>query len=113
MNGDLVRAITEKHLIRFVYKAGGYRIVEPHDYGILQGVESLLAYQVAGESRSGTARGWKHFEVAHIRYLQVLERRFPGTRADSAQRHHIWDALFARVDGGHADDSRRSLDPHD
>jgi len=34
MNHDLMRAIGEKRLIEFVYKAGASRIVEPHDYGI-------------------------------------------------------------------------------
>jgi hypothetical protein len=27
----------------------------------------------------------------------VLERRFAGSRADSAQHHLMWDTLFARV----------------
>jgi hypothetical protein len=97
VNHDLVRAIVDKHLIEFMYKVGRLRIAEPHDYGIRNGVESLLAYQITGESRSGAAHGWKQFNVAEMRRLRVLERRFRGTRADRAQHHRTWDVLFARV----------------
>jgi predicted DNA-binding transcriptional regulator YafY len=97
VKNDLVRAIHTKHLVRFAYKGGGDRIVEPHDYGIKEGVESLLGYQVGGESKSGSARGWKQFNLAEIENLRVLDRQFPGSRADSAQHHRTWDTLFARV----------------
>ncbi len=97
VNDDLVQAIVNRRLVEFVYKAGRARIVEPHDYGILRGVESLLGFQVSGESQSGTPHGWKQFDVAQVRELRVLERRFAGSRSDSAQHHRIWDTLFARV----------------
>ena len=77
MNVDLVRAIKEKRLIEFVYRIGQPRIAEPHDYGVRNGVESLL--------------------VVSIQQLRVLDRRFPGTRADASQHHRAWDTLFARV----------------
>jgi predicted DNA-binding transcriptional regulator YafY len=97
VNSDLVLAITEKRLIEFVYKAGRTRIVEPHDYGMRRGVEQLLAYQISGASRSGASHGWKHFDVDGITQLRLLDRRFPGSRADSTQHHREWDTLFARV----------------
>lgn len=97
MNAELVRAIVEKRLIAFVYKAGRPRIVEPHDYGIRRGVESVLGYQLSGASRSGAPHGWKQFDVDQMTDVRLLERRFPGTRADSAQQHRDWDVLFARV----------------
>src|SRR5206468_2741566 len=56
---DLVRAIGDKCLVEFVYKRGRSRIVEPHDYGIRHGVESLLGFQIGGESQSRASRGWK------------------------------------------------------
>jgi predicted DNA-binding transcriptional regulator YafY len=96
-NAELVRAIDDKRLVEFVYREGRSRIVEPHDYGIRNGVESLLGYQLGGESRSGARRGWKQFDVAQISQLRALERHFAGTRADSAQHHRPWDILFARV----------------
>jgi WYL domain-containing protein len=97
VSNELVRAIVGKRLVEFVYKAGGSRIVEPHDYGIRHGVESLLGFQIGGESQSGTQHGWKQFDVDQISNLRVLERRFAGTRADVAQHHRTWDTLFARV----------------
>lgn len=76
-------AIGGKYLVEFVYKSGGTRIVEPHDYGIRRGVERLLSFQIGGESHSGASYGWKEFDVGQIRHLRILERRFAGSRADS------------------------------
>jgi hypothetical protein len=97
VNDELVHAIGGKHLVEFVYKAGRTRIVEPHDYGNRRDVERLLGFQIGGESQSEASHGWKEFDVAQIRHLRVLDRRFAGTRADSAQHHRTWDTLFARV----------------
>jgi hypothetical protein len=97
MNTELVRAISDKRVVEFIYKGGSIRVVEPHDYGLRGGVERLLGFQISGESRSGTPHGWKRFDVDHITRLRVLERRFPGTRADRVQHHGTWDTLFARV----------------
>jgi hypothetical protein len=97
VNDDLVRAIVDKRLVEFVYRAGRTRVVEPHDYGIRRSVECLLGFQIGGESQSGAPYGWKQFEVEQMHQLRVLDRRFAGTRADSAQHHRSWDTLFARV----------------
>jgi len=96
-NSDLVAAIHDKRLIEFGYKNQRPRIVEPHDYGIRSGVEKLLAYQISGESKSGTPHGWKWFDVADMNHLRLLDRRFPGSRADASQNHRTWDVVFARV----------------
>jgi len=98
VNQDLVQAISGKHLIEFVYKTGGSRIAEPHDYGISKGVECLLAYQISGESSSRSPHGWKRLAVDDIHQLQVLDRKFRGTRAEASQHHRDWDLLFARVE---------------
>jgi hypothetical protein len=97
VNSHLVLAIHNKRLIEFVYKNGRPRIVEPHDYGIRKRVEELLAYQVSGDSTSGTPSGWRTFTVADMTELRVLDRGFPGSRADASQHHLTWDVLFARV----------------
>lgn len=76
LNENLVRAIAEKRLIEFVYKDGEPRVVEPHDYGISGGVETLLAYQLGGESHSVASHGWRQFEVENIRQLRILDRKF-------------------------------------
>jgi predicted DNA-binding transcriptional regulator YafY len=96
MNPDLMRAIEAKHLVEFDY-SGRRRIVEPHDYGIRGGQETLLGYQLSGGSESGIAHGWKEFKLAKLARLRVLERHFPGSRGDGAQQHRTWDTLFARV----------------
>jgi len=98
MNTDLVRAIREKRLIEFIYKSGGVRIAEPHDYGIQNGIERLLTFQLRSESRTRTERGWRDLHLADIRSLRVLEQRFAGSRGDSSQKHRTWDVLFARVE---------------
>jgi hypothetical protein len=97
VNADFVRAIREKRLIEFTYKGGSPRVAEPHDYGVRLGVESLLAYQISGASRTGAAQGWKWFGVADMAQVTLLERRFPGSRVDDQHHHRDWDILFARV----------------
>jgi hypothetical protein len=97
VNDDLLLAIADKRLIELVYKTGGPRIVEPHDYGIKGGVERLLAYQRSGHSSGRAPHGWKWFDVDQMRELRVLDRHFAGSRGDSAQHHSTWDTLFARV----------------
>jgi len=98
MNPELIRAIREKRLIEFTYKSAGIRIAEPHDYGIRNGSELLLAFQLSGDSRTRAGRGWKDFHVDEIRDLRILDRRFPGSRADRTQHHRSWEVLFARVE---------------
>jgi hypothetical protein len=97
IHDDLIRAINEKRVIEFVYKTPGPRLAEPHDYGVKKGVDKLLAFQVGGVSRSGAPHGWKDIDAEDIRDFKVLERRFPGSRADAHQHHGVWDVLFARV----------------
>jgi len=98
VNQDLLRAINRRNLIEFVYKTGGSRIAEPHDYGIRKGTERLLTYQISGASSSRSSHGWKELVIADIHQLRVLDRKFRGTRADASQHHCDWDVLFARVE---------------
>src|SRR5262245_33215614 len=97
IHDDLVRAINEKRVIDFVYKTPGRRLAEPHDYGVKKGVYKLLVFQIGGASGTGAAHGWKDLTVEDMRDFRVLERRFPGSRADAHQHHGVWDVLFARV----------------
>jgi hypothetical protein len=98
MNADLVRAISEKRLIEFVYKVGRTRVVEPHDTAWATR-SSSLAFQITGDSRAARI-GWKFFDTALMHQIRVLEQTFAGSRHHT-QRHGEWDRLFAR--------SRRSL----
>jgi predicted DNA-binding transcriptional regulator YafY len=94
---ELLRtAIQEKRLIELVYNEKR-RIVEPHDYGIHNGSEKLLAYQVAGSS-TGKLPNWRWMEIDQMMDLRLLERKFRGGRPDASSRHNEWDQLFFRVE---------------
>jgi hypothetical protein len=88
-------AIANRRLIGFFYKSK-WRIAEPHDYGVKNGVPKLLVYQVRGES-STIVRGWKLLDLSKIEQLAILVDTFRGTRARLNQHHVKWDDLFARV----------------
>ena len=88
-------AIEQRRLIRLVYRNRN-RIVEPHDYGILNGSVKLLAYQVGGSS-SHKLPNWRWIETELITEIQMLDRTFPGGRPSPSGKHHKWDKLFIRV----------------
>lgn len=52
MESTIKAAIENKHLLEFDYD-GFHRIVEPHVYGIQDGKQQILVFQVDGESSSG------------------------------------------------------------
>ena len=98
LHDQLVFAIENKRLIQFAYK-GAVRIAEPHDYGVREGAQKVLAYQRWKAGVRGPAmRGWRSLEASRIGTCVVLDERFPGTRADADQHHQHWDILYARVD---------------
>ena len=88
-------AIANRRLICFFYNSK-WRVAEPHDYGVKNGVAKLLVYQIRGES-STVVHGWKLLELAKIDQLAVLTDTFRGTRQRPHQHHMHWDELFARV----------------
>lgn len=91
----LYRAIQNKGLIRFSYK-NKERVVEPHDYGIQKGIARLLSWHIGGQS-SSRLPGWRWFDVADMKSMEVLEKTFPGNRAVPSGQHHQWDEVFIRV----------------
>src|SRR5437764_7378521 len=92
----ILKGIDEIRLLRFRF-GGKERIVEPHDYGIHQGVVRLFVYQVGGQSSSGPLPAWRLMDVAKMSEIEMLEQTFPGSRGDSSQQHRQWDRIFARV----------------
>ena len=70
LTDDLINAIGARRLVRFRYH-DCERLVEPHDLGIAGGVEQLLAYQIGGESRSGSLPEWRRFDVPIRRFLDA------------------------------------------
>lgn len=95
VNPLLWKAIKEKRLIRLRYK-DQERIVEPHDYGIRNGLAKILAYQVAGSS-SQKLPSWRWMEEHLMSEIELLNRRFAGGRPTKSGKHHTWEKLFIRV----------------
>ena len=94
---QLRSAIATRRLVRLAYN-GKRRVMEPHDYGVKDGVTRLLAYQlnVVTGSSIEAASGWRLLDTAKISDLIVLEEGFAGSR-NAGQRHQDWDILYARV----------------
>jgi hypothetical protein len=92
-------AIENKRLIEVTYD-GKRRTVEPHDYGVLKGVEKVLIYQlrpVSPPSSNRQGSRWRTFDVAKVLAAVVLEQSFPGSRGRADQKHLTWDVLYVRV----------------
>src|SRR6516225_1734132 len=89
-------AIAQKRLIRFHYKDKP-RIVEPHDYGIHNGIVKLFGFQIGGLS-SEPLPNWRWALVNGISDLDLSDQRFPGRRDSPSGRHHRWDQIWARVE---------------
>jgi hypothetical protein len=102
VNSLIWAAIEQKHLLRFRYK-NRERIVEPHDYGIHNGLIKLLGYQVGGSS-SQDLPNWRWVEQDLISDLQLLDETFPGGRPTKSGKHHKWDKLFIRVKAAGSDE---------
>jgi hypothetical protein len=96
INRQLCSAIEKKRLVEFGYQDLP-RVAEPHDYGMINGIEQLLVYQIRGESRSSTLPDWRLICVAEIRQLRILDERFPGGRSVPSGKHKKWDQFFIRV----------------
>ena len=88
-------AIEQTRLLRLRYR-GKERIVEPHDYGVHNGVIKLFAYQVGGAS-SGRLPNWRWMETDLITGAEILDQTFPGGRGAESGKHHKWDKVFVRV----------------
>ena len=92
---QLWTAIEQARLIRLTYHRKS-RILEPHDYGILNGSVQLLGYQVGGSS-SRPIPNWLLMKVHEITDLELLDQTFPGGRPTVSGKHRKWDKLFIRV----------------
>jgi len=95
INPLLWEAIDQRRLLRLLYK-NRERIVEPHDYGIHNGLVKLFGYQVGGSS-SHKLPNWRWMEQDLISGIRLLNRTFPGGRPTRSGKHHKWDKLFIRV----------------
>jgi len=92
-------AIANKRLLGIEYNAR-LRVVEPHDFGAMNGTSRLFVYQLLVDGAAGgdRAQGWRLLDVGKITACKVLEQTFAGSRGDTHQEHLRWDAVFARVE---------------
>lgn len=90
------KAIQEKRLIEFRLH-GLMRIAEPHDYGLRNGSDQMLVYQVGGKSNSGGLPNWRWVKVADMSELNLLNATFEGNREAPSTRQNAWDELYLRV----------------
>lgn len=105
-------AIAQKRLLQLGYK-GKQRLVEPHDYGIKNGVVRVFVYQL-NDGSGQAATGWRLLDTAGLSGCEVQDATFAGGRGHSSQQHMEWDEIFARVEpakkpatkarGGYSDD---------
>src|SRR5262245_14367970 len=96
-DGQIRFAIAQRRLVEFRY-SGTARIAEPHDYGMHNGRERLLVFQLRGPSRPGhPPNGWRLLDTAKIETLAVLDDSFQGSRGKSYSDHLQWDVVYARV----------------
>jgi hypothetical protein len=98
LDARIRHAIAQKRLLEIRYKRA-VRIVEPHDYGVIDGTERLLIFQLRGpDSGKGTV-GWRLLDVVKIESCVVTNRSFAGSRSQSHQHHYQWETLYAGISG--------------
>lgn len=85
-------ALRERRLLAFRYHDHPRR-VEPHALGRLkEGALVLLAWQVAGGSRSEPPPGWRNFILTELGSLEVLDETFtprPDYRPEKTKLRQI------------------------
>jgi hypothetical protein len=96
LDGPIRFAIAHKQLIEVGYN-GVVRLAEPHDYGVINGVERLFVFQRRGRASNRSTTAWRMLDVPKIESLKVLGETFQGSRGASHQHHHAWDVVYARV----------------
>ena len=96
MDSTIKAAIDNRHLLEFDYD-GFHRIVEPHVYGIQDGKQQILVFQIAGESSSGNLPNWRRMDVSKISNIQMLNDIFAGPRAYPSGKHSSFDTTIAVV----------------
>ena len=100
------QAIAGKRLLEIRYKRT-VRLAEPHDYGVIDGTDRLLVFQLQGPDAGKGAVGWRLLHLVRIESCVVTDQAFAGSRGQSHQQHYRWETLYARVT--QADPDVRSL----
>jgi hypothetical protein len=93
----LIREAIAEHRVLSLSLYDKPRIMEPHIYGIAKGERRLLAYQIAGESRSGDLPDWRWIRLSQAMDVTVLEQSFPGPRELPSESLDAWSEILSRV----------------
>jgi len=96
VDGSIRYAIAEKQLLQIRYKKA-VRLAEPHDYGVIDGTERLLIFQLHGPDSGKGAVGWRLLDIVKIESCVVTDQTFPGSRGQLHRQHYQWETLYARV----------------
>ena len=83
---QLAEAIHARRALHLQYDEA-WRVVHPHALGRTgRGKLALLAWQTAGDGRSGGPEGWRLFDLGRIAAAEVLQARFtPRQRPESGR----------------------------
>ena len=93
--GQIRKAITGKNIITFTY-ANLLRTCEPHVYGMANGRQQILCWQLSGESQRGGIPEWRRFDLGDIRNFKITNKNFPGARP-VPYPHSKWDRVILSV----------------
>jgi predicted DNA-binding transcriptional regulator YafY len=79
---EICRAIAERKVVQFRY-GDKVRVVEPYVCGVSSANKYILrGFQTGGQSSSGRKLGWRLFELANMKDLEITETEFNGYGGD-------------------------------
>jgi len=93
--GKIRKAITEKTVVTFHY-ANLYRKCEVHVYGVTNGRDQILCWQLDGESQRGGIPEWRRFDLGDVVGLKLTNETHPGYRP-VPYPHSLWDQVILTV----------------
>lgn len=93
--GQIRKAISQKFVVTFTY-AGLDRTCEVHVYGMTNGQDQILCWQVDGLSKRGGLPNWRRFDVAYIENFEITTLTHGGFRP-VPYPHSVWDQVYLTV----------------
>ena len=96
METDILTALSDHLILKFTYE-GKPRTCEPHVYGVANGQNQLLCYQLSGRSQRGGLPEWRRFDLAGIQNLRLTKQTFPGYRPVPQPHSLGWTAIISTV----------------
>lgn len=95
---EIKRCVVNRLLLRFEYRDGEARTVEPHVVGLnYGGAPAMLAWLRSGHSASGPTGGWRQYRLDGMTALEVLDEHFasprPSFTAPQAEFAVVWRTI--------------------